>query len=373
MIGEEERRAALDVLSGHILTHGPRVKLFEAAFAAFTRAPHAVAVSSCTAGLHLAYLHLGIGPGDEVVVPAQSHAATAHAVEYCGGKAVFVDSEPRTGNIDIDQISAAITDRTRAISVVHYLGLPVDMDRVLEIAKRHSLFVVEDCALALGATYRGVHAGLLGDVGCFSFYPVKHITTAEGGAVITRRPEVADSIAKLRAFGIDRNVVSERKTPGDYDVELLGLNYRMNEISAALGIEQMKRLPEILRKRRENYEALAAGLRGIDEIELLESSRGEFLSSYYCQSVVLREPLARQRPAIMESLGRQGVGVSVYYPRPIPHMTYYRKKYGYGDASFPVASRISYRSIALPVGPHVEPEDVAYIVAALKQAIVEAK
>lgn len=373
VLGDEERRAAVEVLSGHILTHGPRVKSFEQSFAEFTKAPHALAVASCTAGLHLAYLHLGIGAGDEVIAPAQSHTATGHAVEYCGAKAVFVDAEPRTGNIDLDQVEAAITDKTRAISVVHYLGLPVAMERVLDIARRHGLFVVEDCALSLGATYNGVHTGLLGDVGCFSFYPVKHITTAEGGAVITRRPDVAHSVGMLRAFGIDRNVVSERKVPGDYDVELLGLNYRMNEISAAIGVEQMKRVPEILSRRRENYESLAKKLREVDEIELFESSSGNIQSSYYCQSVLLRQPLARKRLEVMESLGRQGVGVSVYYPRPIPHMTYYRKKYGYDDSSFPVAARISASSIALPVGPHVGPEDVDYIVAALKTAIAEVK
>lgn len=146
MISEEERRAVLKVLSGPILTHGPHVHEFEQVFARFTKAPFAVATSSCTAALHLAYLHLGIGPGDEVIVPTQSHVATAHAVEYCGAKPVFIDSETRTGNIDIDAIEGAVTERTRALSVVHYLGLPVDMDRVMAIAGRHKLFVVEDCA-----------------------------------------------------------------------------------------------------------------------------------------------------------------------------------------------------------------------------------
>ena len=239
MIGEEERRAVMDVLSGPILTHGPRVHEFEKVFAQFTQAPFAVATGSCTAALHLAYLQLGIGAGDEVIVPTQSHVATAHAVEYCGARPVFIDSEPRTGNIDLDAIEACVTERTRALSVVHYLGLPVEMDRVIEIGRRHKLFVVEDCALAIGSYYQGTHCGLIGDVGCFSFYPVKHITTAEGGMLITRHADVAKRVAMQRAFGIDRNVVSERKTPGDYDVELLGFNYRLNEIGAALGLEQM--------------------------------------------------------------------------------------------------------------------------------------
>jgi dTDP-4-amino-4,6-dideoxygalactose transaminase len=373
MIGEAERRAVLDVLSGPILTHGPRVHEFEAVFARFTGAPHAIAVGSCTAALHLAYLQLGIGPGDEVIVPSQSHVATAHAVEYCLAKPVFIDSEPETGNLDLAAVEPAITPRTRALSVVHYLGMPVDMDRVNEIARRHGLFVVEDCALAIGTYYRGVHAGLLGDVGCFSFYPVKHITTAEGGMLVTRHEAVAGKVAMQRAFGIDRNVPAERKTPGDYDVELLGFNYRLNELGAALGLEQMKRVEDFLARRRENDRALRAKLADVDEIECLQSQRPGFESSHYCLSVVLRGPLAARRLDVMRGLGRRGVGCSVYYPRAIPHMTYYRRKYGYGEETFPVAARLSRSSIALPVGPHVEPEDVELIAASLKEAIAEVR
>jgi dTDP-4-amino-4,6-dideoxygalactose transaminase len=371
MIGEEERRAVLEVLAGPILTHGPRVHELEKVFAAFTKAPFAVATGSCTAALHLAYLHLGVGPGDEVIVPAQSHVATAHAVEYCGARPVFIDSEPRTGNIDLDAVESQITARTRALSVVHYLGLPVDMRHAMEIAGRHRLFVVEDCALAVGTYYEGTHAGLWGDVGCFSFYPVKHITTAEGGMLITRHADVARRVSMQRAFGIDRNVVSQRKTPGDYDVELLGFNYRLNELGAALGLEQMKRIEGFLARRRENELALREQLAGVSEIELLETSKPGFEGSHYCLPILLRAPLALRRLEIMESLRKRGVGCSVYYPRPIPHMSYYRKKYGYDDATFPVAARISRTSIALPIGPHVGPEDVPYIAAQVKSAIAE--
>ncbi|HEX4070594.1 MAG TPA: DegT/DnrJ/EryC1/StrS family aminotransferase [Planctomycetaceae bacterium] len=373
MIGEEERRAVLEVLSGPILTHGPHVHEFEQVFARFTKAPFAVATASCTAALHLAYLHLGIGPGDEVIVPTQSHVATAHAVEYCSARPVFVDSEPRTGNIDIDAIEASITERTRALSVVHYLGLPVDMDRVMAIARRHNLFVVEDCALAIGSYYKGTHAGLIGDVGCFSFYPVKHITTAEGGMLITRHADVAKSLSMQRAFGIDRNIVSQRKTPGDYDVERLGFNYRLNEIGAAMGLAQMQRVEVFLAKRHENDRALRNRLAEIDEVELLDSSRPGIESSHYCLPILLKDPLAAKRLDVMESLGKRGVGCSVYYPRPIPHMSYYRKKYGDSDATFPVAARISKCSIALPIGPHVEAEDIVYIAEQVKSAIAEVK
>jgi perosamine synthetase len=172
LIGDEERRAVQEVLQGPILVHGPRAVAFEKAFAAWTQAPHAVSVSSCTAALHLLYFSWGFGPGDEVIVPAQTHTATAHAVELVGAKPVFVDAERATGNIDIAAIEAALTSRTRAISLVHYLGVPVDMDRINAIAGKRGLKVLEDAALAIGTKHKGTHAGLLGDAGCFSFYPV---------------------------------------------------------------------------------------------------------------------------------------------------------------------------------------------------------
>lgn len=373
IIGREEQDAVRRVLEGPVLTHGPLVKQFEAEFARYTGAKFAIAVSSCTAGLHLAYFYLGVGPGDEVIVPVQTHVATAHAIELCGARPVFVDSEEKTGNIDIDDIEAKITKHTKAISVVHYLGMPVDMNKVSKIAKRHKLFLVEDCALAIGTILEGRHAGLYGDLGCFSFYPVKHITTAEGGMVITDNKEIADKISIYRAFGIDRNIVSERKIPGIYDVRALGLNYRLNEIGAALGLEQMKRIEGFLEKRTSNYGVLDVGLKTIDEIETLKTSHAGFKSSYYCHSMILKPPLHTKRFDIMDSLKAKGIGTSIYYPKPIPHMTYYKNKYGYTDDSFPVGSKISYNSIALPVGPHLDSEDMKYIIKSIKEAITEAK
>ncbi len=370
MIGAAERAAVMAVLDGPILVHGPRAIEFEKAFAAWTGAQHATSTASCTAALHLSYFQLGIGAGDEVIVPAQTHAATAHAVELVGATPIFVDAEIRTGNIDIDQIEAALTPRTRAISLVHYLGMPVDMDRVMAIARRHELFVVEDCALSLGGRYRGIHTGLLGDVGCFSFYPVKHITTAEGGMIISRHAEVVAKIARQKALGVDRQH-GDRKIPGVYDVTHVGFNYRMNEIEAAIGIEQVKRLDDILKIRERNYRALHRGLREINEISLFETTQGDFESSYYCLSVLLEGRLAERRFELVGKLNAQGVGTSVYYPRAVPKLTFYRDKYKIRASDFPVASRISDTSIALPVGPHLDEDDMAYIAQTLKAAIME--
>lgn len=372
IIGKEEKEAVARVLEGTTLVHGPLAKEFEQAFAAYTKAPFAISVSSCTAGLHLAYFYYGIKPGDEIIVPAQTHVATAHAVEFCGAKPVFVDAEKNTGNIDIDQIEAHITAKTKAISVVHYLGMPVDMDRINAIAKKHNLYVIEDCALAIGTYYNGIHAGLHGDLGCYSFYPVKHMTTTEGGMILTKHEQLAAKVQRQKAFGVDRTV-GERKVPGVYDVTMLGYNYRLNEVQAAMGIEQVKRLDSFLAKRKENYEALNSGLKSLNEVSLLQSSYGKFQSSYYCLSLILNKEWADKRFEIVSILNEQGIGTSVYYPKPVPHMQYYREKYGYTETSFPVASLISYNSIALPVGPHLSVDDMNYIVEGVKNALVKVK
>jgi len=371
LIGEEERRAVLDVLAGPILVHGPRTQAFEKAFAAWTGAPHAVSVSSCTAAMHLLYFSWEYGPGDEVIVPAQTHSATAHAVELVGAKPVFVDAERATGNIDVGALEAAITERTRAIAVVHYLGVPVDMDRVTQLARKHGIKVLEDCALAIGTRYKGQHGGLLGDAGCFSFYPVKHMTTAEGGIILTRDEALAARLTRQKAFGVDKHQ-GERAVPGVYDVTMLGFNYRMNEIEAAMGIEQVKRLDEILARRERNYRTLRSALLPIPELTLFEEPPAWGISSRYCLSVMLNGRLVETRHEIVSALNREGVGTSVYYPRAVPHMTYYAKKYGYSKESFPNAAWISGASIALPVGPHLQEEDMIYIGDKLKEVIRKA-
>lgn len=367
ILGPEEQQAVAEVMASGVLAHGPRVLAFEAAFATYTGAPQAVAVGSCTAGLHLVYMHMGLGPGDEVIVPALTHVATAHAVEFVGAKPVFVDAERRTGNVDVGQIEDAITTNTRAISVVHFLGMPVDMEAVNAVARKHGLVVVEDCALALGTYLQQDHAGLWGDVGCFSFYPVKHITTGEGGMVITRSASLADGVRQKRAFGMDKHV-GERTVPGLYDVPALGYNYRMGELQAAMGVEQLKRLPDFLKTRHVNFKTLTHGLSEIDEVDLLASSQGHFESSHYCHTMIVKKTGAMRHNLIRE-LQQRGIGTSIYYPHPVPALTYYAEKYGYREAEFPNAAHIANHSVALPVGPHLTPDDMKHIVAQVKDAL----
>ena len=367
-IGDAEKSAVADVLDGHVFVHGHRTTNFEDKFAQWCGSNKSVAVSSCTAGLHLAYFHLGIGPGDEVIVPAMTHVATAHAVEYMGAKPIFVDAEPDTGNIDLSQIESKITERTKALSVVHYLGMPVNMDLINKIALKYNLFVVEDAALAFGTKFKGIHAGLLGDLGVFSMYPVKHITTLEGGMILSKHKDVLNTVSSQRAFGVDRTH-SERKIPGDYDVNILGFNYRMNELQAAIGICQVDRLNNFLEIRKNNYDLLTQLLSDVDEIHHFLTTNSVYESSYYCKSFVLRNGLENKRAYIIEALKEQGIGTSIYYPKPVPELSYYAQKYNFQLGAFPEAAKIAYHSIALPVGPHLKVGDIEYIALTFKQII----
>jgi dTDP-4-amino-4,6-dideoxygalactose transaminase len=362
-ITDEERAAALAVLRGDQLAHGPQCRAFEGEFAAFLGGgAHAVSVSSCMAALHMACLHFGLGPGDEVLVPAQTHTATVHAVELVGAKPVFVDCDARSGNVTPAGLAAALTPRTRAIVLVHFLGVPCDMPQVMALARLRGLVVIEDCALALGSRIGGTHVGLFGDAGCFSFYPVKHMTTGEGGMFVTRHAHVADAVGRLRAFGVERS--------GGYDVPALGLNYRMSEMAAAIGRVQLRRLEESLRRRRRNFEALAARLRGIAGLSLLEAA-GPGQCSHYCLEAVLEGARARRRNPLLARLGAAGVGTSVYYPQPVPRLSFYRRKYGYDAARFPQAERISDGGVALPTGWYLQPQDIDHIAGALRRALEE--
>ena len=368
ILGEKEKAAVAEVLSGHMLTHGPKCAEFERLFAERLDVAHAVTTSSCTTALHLSLLALDIGPGDEVIVSAETHVATAHAVEHAGARPVFADVERETGNIDAERVRAAITPRTRAIMPVHYLGLPCDMEALSAIADEHGLAIIEDCALAIGADYAGKAPGGFGATGCFSFYPTKHMTTMEGGMLVTNDEEIAARVRKLRAFGYDKQP-GQRSLPGIYDVDALGYNFRMSEGQAAVGLCQLDRLDGFLAKRTKNGDALLAGLDDIDEIVTFPVEYGKARSGRYCVNITLLEKSSIDRGGLIQALNAAGVGTSVHYPVALPLARYYRDKYGFGDDAFPVARWISQRTISLPVGPHLNREDMAFIANAAKHAL----
>jgi len=367
-IEDEDKNAVMEVLNGYILTHGPNCTAFEDEFVAMMGGGFATSTSSCMAALHLSYLHFGFGPGDEVIVPAMTHVATVHAVELTGATPVFVDCELQSGNMDVNRIEDAVTDKTKALSVVHFCGIPCAMPDVMAIADKHNLKVIEDCALAVGARYGGKHVGLFGDMGCYSFYPVKHITTGEGGMLVSRFEDVVAEISRFRAFNVDRTH-NERTIPGIYDVTGVGLNYRMSEMSAALGRTQIKKIPEINSRRSANFKALKDGLGELKGISVLDAQGEQAENSHYCLIAVLSGDLAGRRDEIVLGLNERGVGTSIYYPHPVPRLSYYRTKYGYNSDSYHGAEAVSDHSIALPVGPHLSTTDMDNIAKVVSEVV----
>lgn len=373
MIGDAEKLAVENVLSGTTLVHGRVTKEFEEKFAERCGTSYAISMSSCTAALHLSLFAQGIGHRDKVAVPAMTHVATAHAAEYCGAEPVFIDVDPATGNISPDLIKeASEKNELSAIIVVHYLGLPCDMDAIVESLKNSAAFIVEDSALALDASYGDQKAGSLGSSGCFSFYPIKHITSLEGGMLTTNNGDLAAKISQSKAFGYDRSL-GQRSKPGIYDVNRLGFNFRMNEVEAAVGLAQMDKLDEFQARRAENYQIIKKELTEIDELTVFEPVVGKAKSSHYCLNAVLPRDGSIERDILVAELKNNGVGSSVHYPSAVPLFAFYREKYGYRSGQFPVAEWLAEQTVSLPVGPHVSSEDAEYIGQIFKKSIHKAR
>lgn len=368
IVNNSEFSSVLKVLKSGKYVHGKKSIEFENHFKKFTKSKYAVSISSCTAGMHLFYLALGIKKGDEVIVPAQTHVATAHAIEIVGAKPIFIDCELETGNIDTSLIERKITKKTKAIVVVHFLGMPADMIKINKIARKYNLKILEDCALSVGSKIKGKHVGLHSEAGVFSFYPVKHITSAEGGMLITNNKKIYNLVKSKKAFGVDKTY-NQRDFPGKYDVKDLGLNYRMSEVHAAIGVEQMKKLNNFLAQRKKNFKFMIDELKTLREIFILKNSDQLKTSSNYCLSIIFKKKNLNKRTKIIKFLNKNGIGTSIYYPKPVPHMTYYKKKYGFKMSSFKNAAKISYQSIALPVGPHLKISNLRYISRFIKKII----
>lgn len=362
-LGEPEIAAVTEVLRSRWLTSGPMVGKFEAALAALAGVPHALAVANCTAALHLAYLALGIGPGDEVLVPTLSFVASANMTRLCGATPVFADCLGEDDfNVDPADLDRRITPRTRAITIVHYGGYPCRMDEVLAIAERRGLPVVEDCAHAPGGTWRGRPLGGLGAIGCQSFFGNKNITTGEGGSLLTRSPELAEKLRLLRSHGMttmtwDRH----RGHASTYDVTLAGMNYRLDEIRAAIGCAQLERLADHNARRgravRSYRRTLAARLPAVRV-----PFAGQDESTFHIFPVLL--PEGTDRPAVMSRMREAGVQTSVHYP-PTHTFSAYR-----GSAPvLPRAEALAPRILTLPLFPRLGDEDIAYVVDTLAAAL----
>ncbi len=351
------------------VTMGPFVNRFETEFALRHKINHALATTSCTAALHLATMALGLGPGDEVIVPAFTWVTSAHCAEYVGARVRFADVEPDTFNLDPDAFEAAITPRTRAVVVVHLFGLAARMDRILEICNNHGLFIIEDAACAVGTTYDGRPVGGLGDIGCFSFHPRKVITTGEGGMVTTDKTEYAEKIVSLRSHGAGG--IPEGAKPAPYTMarfDVLGFNLRMSDIQAAVGIAQMAKLDNLLSERRRLAERYNVILNGIEEIALpsIPEKCGHTYQSYVIR--IIKGGITK-RNQIMEALDKKSIQT-----RPGTHavhrLGYYTHKYGLKAKNFPVASACEDTSITLPIFPSMSENDVNYVVNQIENSII---
>lgn len=334
----------MDVLQQRTLTNGGIVRAFEESFQEYTGG-QAVAVSSCTAALHLACMML-FKPGDEVILPANAHLSAANAVELVGGTAVFCDVQRSTGNIDHKSVLSVISDKTRGIICVHYLGIPCEMGILRQICRENGLRLIEDCALALGTHFDGRHVGLWGDIGTFSFYPTKHITTMEGGMLLTSNMDIAEEARSLRRFG-------QMERYGD--IQRPGLNYRMTEAQAAIGIEQMKRLPAFLRQRLLNMDQIGRGLADFERV-----------GGSYAVSIFPRIPTADLRRRMVRD---EFIEASVYYPRPLPRLAYYKRKARQYLPEFSNADAFSEESICLPVGPHLKAEHINHMIEGFRRCV----
>lgn len=371
-IDEEDINAIVEVLTSDFLTTGPKIQEFEEEFAEYVGAKYAVAVSNGTAALHIACLAAGIGEGDEVITSPITFAASANCVLYCGGKPVFADIDSKTYNLSVEDIRKKITDKTKAIIPVHYTGQACDMDAIMKIAREHNLIVIEDAAHALGTEYNGRKIGSIGDMTTFSFHPVKHITTGEGGMVTTDSKELYEKLKLFRTHGITRDagfMESENPDPWYYEQLELGYNYRITDFQCALGISQLKKLDGFIERRREIvdiYNKEFENLKGL----ITPFQLPETLSSYHLYVIQLElEKLNMSRREVFEALRDRGVGVNVHYI-PVYYFPYY-KNLGYEKGICPNAERIYERIITLPLYPGLSDEDVEYVVKNVKEVLME--
>jgi dTDP-4-amino-4,6-dideoxygalactose transaminase len=366
-LGKEEEREVLKVLRSGWLSTGPVTERFEKTFSEYMGGGNAIAVSSGTAALHLALAALGLREGDEIILPSLTFVATANAVLYVGAKPVFADIVG-TGdlNISAQEIEKKVTKRTKAIIVMHYGGYPCDMKSIMKIAKRDGLYVIEDAAHAPGAEYQDQKCGMIGEMGCFSFFSNKTLITGEGGMVVTQNKEWAEEVRRMRSHGMES--LSWDKYRGhlsSYDIEKMGYNYRVTEIQCVLGLVQLKKLDRNNTKRKKLVEVYR---REFQEIERVSIPFSQFKGnpSYHLFPILLASSIDKNK--VMERLKEFRIQTSIHYP-PIHLFSLYRRRFGFTKGMLPKTEEVSRREVTLPLHPRMDVEDVKWIVKKLKEII----
>jgi len=368
-IDEADIQAVVEVLRSDWLTTGPKVGEFEGAFAARVGAAYAVSVSSGTAALHAAAFAAGLKAGDEAITTPMTFAATANCVLYQGATPVFADVCADTLNLDPAEVTKKISSKTRAILPVDYAGHPADLTAIVEIARRHGLLVIEDACHALGAEYSGRRVGSIADMTVFSFHPVKHITTGEGGMVTTNDPKLAETLRRFRNHGISSDA-RQRQSAGQwhYEMVLLGFNYRLPDIVCALGIEQLGKLDGNLARRREIAEIYTSAFCEIPGV-IPPAVRAEANPAWHLYPIRLDlAKLTTDRAQIFRALRAENIGVNVHYI-PVHTHPYYRERFGYKGGEFPVAEDAYERLISLPMFHAMSDQDVQDVIAAVTKVL----
>ena len=364
-LDEADIQAVVDVLRSDWLTTGPKVQEFEEAFAARVGAAHAVSFSSGTAALHAAAFAAGLKAGDEAITTPMTFAATANCVLYQGATPVFADVSADTLNLDPEQITKRISAKTRAILLVDYAGHPADLTPILETARRHGLTVIEDACHALGAEYRGKRVGGLADMTVFSFHPVKHITTGEGGMVATSNAKFAETLRHFRNHGISTDA-RQRAGQWHYEMVLLGYNYRLPDVACALGLQQLQRLDVNLARRREIAAFYTAALREIPGI-IPPTVRAEANPAWHLYPIRLDlEKLTADRGQVFRALRAENIGVNVHYI-PVHLHPYYQDRFGFRSGDYPVAEDAYERLLSLPMFHGMIRQDAEDVVAAVSK------
>jgi perosamine synthetase len=373
-IGEEEIAEVVDTLRSGWLTTGPRVERFQRAFAATVHARHALAVNSGTAALHLALEAVGVGAGDEVIIPTYTFAATGEVVTYLGARPVLVDCRPDTLNIDVNAIEARLTGRTKAIVPVHIAGQACDMDPILDLARARDLFVVEDAAHALPSTYKGRAVGTIGDLTAFSFYATKTITTGEGGMVTTDNDDYAARVRLMTLHGLSGDAWNRYTARGHwrYDIVDFGYKYNLTDVAAAMGLRQLERMAVFHRRR----EAIArAYTEAFQDLDTCVPPRDAPFGTHAWHLYVLELNLAALtigRDEFLERLRERGVGTSVHF-MPLHLHPVYQRMFGYKPGQFPAAEAVFSRACSLPIYPAMTDADVAFVIDAVRTTLRQSR
>lgn len=371
LIEEEEIAEVVATLRSGWLGTGPKTKLFEQRFCDYTGAKHAVALNSCTAGLHLALDTLGIGPGDEVITTTMTFAATANVICHVGARPVLVDCEPLTMNLDPRALEAAITPRTKAIVPVHFAGRPCDMDAIMAIARRHDLRVVEDAAHATEAWYHGQKVGTIGDIAAFSFYSTKNIVTGEGGMITTNDARLAETLRIRSLHGISRDAWKRYSAAGytPYEVLYPGYKYNMMDLQASLGLHQLAKVERFWERRDHYWRMYQQAFAPLAELITPVPDEPDTKHARHLYTLLLDlDRITCDRYAFMERLRLENIGTGVHFVA-LHLQPLYRERYGYARGMFPNAEFVSDRTLSLPLSPRLSEQDVQDVIAAVYRVL----